>query len=53
MVNKVNITWQVKVKRFKMLLILSFKVKSWSPIIGNELAAEIIQQNEMLSFHIK
>ncbi len=41
----------------QMLFILRFKVKSLltlcRPIIGNELAAEITQQNEMLSFHIK
>ncbi len=40
-----------------MLFILRFKVKSCltlcRPIIGNELAAEITQQSEMLSFHIK
>ncbi len=50
MANKVNITWQVKVKRFQMFFILRFKVKSClilcRPIIGNELAAEITQQNE-------
>ncbi len=50
-------TWQVKVKRFQMLSILRFKVKSCltlcRPFIGNELGAEITQQNEMLSFRIK
>ncbi len=58
MANKVNITWQVNlVKRSQMLFIWRFKVKSWlascRPFIANELAAEITQQNEMLSFHIK
>ncbi len=46
-------TWQVKFKRFQMLFILRFKVKSCltlcRPFIGNKLAAE---QNEMLSFHL-
>ncbi len=40
MANKVNITWQVKVKRFQMLFILRFKLKSCltlcRPIIGND-----------------
>ncbi len=48
MANKVNITWQVKVKRLqKRYLFWGFKVKSCLTlcrhIIGNELAAEITQ----------
>ncbi len=45
-------TWQVKVKRFQMLLILRFKLKSCltlcRPFIGNELAAEITQQYKIV-----
>ncbi len=44
---------KLKVKRFQMLFILRFKVKSCltlcRPFIGNKLAAE---QNKMLSFHL-
>ncbi len=44
----------VKVNRFQ-IFILRFKVKSWltlcRPFIGNELAAEITQQNNVIILH--